>query len=119
MHTVRASTSSGSTAGNIPTRSWLRPSLRYGSTSTTPLARSTAATDAASTSSVKSIVPTTSERAEGSATKGEVYAVASAHAYSRLELSVVRFTAQSRPPWSLIQLIWLDSSASVETAGVL
>ena len=27
-HAVRAATSSGSTAGNIPTRSWLRPSLR-------------------------------------------------------------------------------------------
>ena len=28
MQAVRAATSSGSTAGNIPTRSWLRPSLR-------------------------------------------------------------------------------------------
>ena len=68
---------------------------------------------------MKSIVPTTSERAAGSATKGEAYAVVSAHSYSRLELSVVRFTAHSSPPWSLIQLIWLDSRASVETAGVL
>ena len=42
MHAVNASTSAGSTAGNIETRSWLRPSLRYGSVSTTPCARSTA-----------------------------------------------------------------------------
>src|SRR5204862_6699570 len=28
MHAVSASTSPGSTAGNMPTRSWLRPSLR-------------------------------------------------------------------------------------------
>ena len=81
------------------------------------MARSTAATEAASTSSVKSIVPTTSERAAGSATNGEVYAVASAHSYSRLELSVVRFTAQSSPPDSLIQPIWLASRARVETAS--
>ena len=46
-------------------RSWLRPSLRYGSTSTIPLARSVAATAAASTASSKSIVPTTSERLRG------------------------------------------------------
>ncbi len=37
-HAVSARTSAGSTAGNIATRSWLRPSLRYGSTSTTPCA---------------------------------------------------------------------------------
>ena len=40
MHAVSASTSAGSTAGNMPTRNWLRPSLRYGSTSTIPFARS-------------------------------------------------------------------------------
>src|SRR4029079_17827903 len=34
-HWVSALTSSGSTAGNIATRSGLRPSLRYGSVSTT------------------------------------------------------------------------------------
>ena len=39
-------------------RSWLRPSLRYGSVSTTPLARNALATAAASTSSEKSMVPT-------------------------------------------------------------
>ena len=44
MQAVSARTSSGSIAGNIATRNWLRPSLRYGSTSTTPLARSVAAT---------------------------------------------------------------------------
>ena len=40
MQRVSRLTSSGSTLGNMPTRSWLRPSLRYGSVSTTPLARS-------------------------------------------------------------------------------
>ena len=70
MHAVSACTSPGSTAGNMPTRSWLRPSLRYGSTSTMPLARSVLAIAAASTSSAKSIVPTTSERLAGSATNG-------------------------------------------------
>src|SRR5205807_9845319 len=70
MHVVSASTSAGSMAGNMPTRSWLRPSLRYGSTSTIPLALSVAATAAASTLSSKSIVPTTSERLAASATNG-------------------------------------------------
>ena len=36
---VRVATSSGSIAGNNAIRSWLRPSLRYGSTSTMPFAR--------------------------------------------------------------------------------
>ena len=40
MAWVRVATSSGSMAGNIAMRSWLRPSLRYGSVSTMPLARS-------------------------------------------------------------------------------
>jgi hypothetical protein len=40
-----------------------------------PLARSVAATAAASTSSLKSIVPTTSERLAGSATNGVAYAL--------------------------------------------
>ena len=31
MHAVSASTSAGSTAGNMAIRNWLRPSLRYGS----------------------------------------------------------------------------------------
>ena len=43
MHAVSAFTSAGSVAGNIAIRSWLRPSLRYGSTSTIPLARKVAA----------------------------------------------------------------------------
>ena len=72
MQAVSALTSSGSMAGNIATRSWLRPSLRYGSVSTIPLARSVLATAAASTASSKSIVPTTSERLAGSLTNGVV-----------------------------------------------
>ena len=56
MAWVRVATSSGSIAGNIAMRSWLRPSLRYGSVSTMPLARSAAAIAAASTSSSKSMV---------------------------------------------------------------
>src|SRR5262249_39062043 len=75
---VSASTSSGSTEGNIAMRSWLRPSLRYGSVSTMPLARRTFATSAASTESAKSMVPTTLDRCAGSATNGVVYEVFSA-----------------------------------------
>ena len=71
--------SSGSTLGNMPTRSWLRPSLRYGSVSTTPLARSVAAIAAASTPA-KSMVATTGERYAGSATNGTAYADSSAQA---------------------------------------
>ena len=57
----------------MPIRSWLRPSLRYGSVSTIPLARSILATAAASTASTKSMVPTTCERCAGSATNGVAY----------------------------------------------
>ena len=64
-HWMSALTSSGSTAGNIATRSGLRPSLRYGSVSTMPLARRIFATALASTSSEKSMVPTTCERNSG------------------------------------------------------
>ena len=53
MQRGQGPTSAGSTAGNIATRSWLRPSLRYGSMSTIPLARNTFATAAASTESVE------------------------------------------------------------------
>ena len=67
-HWVSALTSSGSTADNIATQSWLRPSLRYGSVSTMPLARRIFATALASTSSEKSMVPTTCERNSGLAT---------------------------------------------------
>src|SRR5207253_11071321 len=70
MHAVRACTSAGSVTGNMPSRSWLRPSLRYGSTSTMPFSRSVAASADASTRSSKSTVPTTSERLAGSATNG-------------------------------------------------
>ena len=116
---VNASTSSGSTAGYIPIRSWLRPSLRYGSVSTIPFARSTFAIVAASTESSKSTVPTTSERSAGSVTNGSAYGAFSAHRYSRPEESPVRDTAQSRPPWCRIQSSWSASSQSVPTAGVL
>src|SRR4051812_44353428 len=75
---VSASTSAGSIAGNIAPRSWLRPSLRYGSTSTMPFARSVAATALASTLSSKSMVPITRERSTGLVTYGVVYAVFSA-----------------------------------------
>ncbi len=78
IEAVSASTSAGSTDGNIPIRSWLRPSLRYGSVSTTPLARRVAAIAAASMLSSKSIVPTTSERFAGSATNGVAKSEASA-----------------------------------------
>ena len=70
MQAVSASTSAGSIVGNIPIRSWLRPSLRYGSVSTIPFARRVAASAAASIESSKSIVPTTGERFAGSATNG-------------------------------------------------
>jgi hypothetical protein len=56
----------------------LRPSFRYGSTSTIPFARSVAASAAASTSGAKSIVATTSERLAGSATNGVANALRSA-----------------------------------------
>ena len=53
MQAVSASTSAGSTAGNMPTRNWLRPSFRYGSVSTIPFARKVAAmSSAASAASV-------------------------------------------------------------------
>ena len=60
-------------------RSWLRPSLRYGSVSTIPFARSTSATTAASTASTKSIVPTTWLRSAGFSTKGRAKPDCSAH----------------------------------------
>ena len=59
-------------------RNWLRPSLRYGSVSTIPLARSVVATLAASTDPAKSIVPTTWDRWAGSATNGVAYGTFSA-----------------------------------------
>ena len=78
MQLVSASTSLVSIAGYIAIRSWFRPSLRYGSVSTIPLARSTAATWSASIDSSKSMVPITSERWDGSGTYGVVYDVRSA-----------------------------------------
>ena len=60
------STSSGSIAGNSAMRSWLRPSLRYGSTSTMPLARSAPRARRRRPVSSKSIVAVTVLRAAGS-----------------------------------------------------
>src|SRR5690242_14757217 len=119
MQAVSASTSAGSTDGNIAIRSWLRPSLRYGSVSTTPLARSTFATAAASTESLKSIVPTTADRFAGSATKGVAYEDFSAQPYKIDEDSLVRETHQSRPPRLFIHSTWSASRNSVASAGVL
>jgi hypothetical protein len=64
-------------AGNSAMRSWLRPSLRYGSTSTMPLARR-AAHRASPSTPVKSMVAVTWLRAAGSATNGEANSRASA-----------------------------------------
>ena len=72
MHFVSASTSLGSTAGNIPIRSWFLPNLRYGSVSTIPFSRSAAEIFVASIASSKLIVPTTFERIAGSVTNGVV-----------------------------------------------
>src|SRR5690606_40657282 len=119
MLLVSCVTSSGSMAGNMPMRSWLRPSLRYGSVSTMPLARRIFATCAASTESAKSTVPTTCERSDGSATNGVAYSDASAHSYRREDESFVRATAQSRPPLLLSHSIWLANSSRVASAGVL
>ena len=58
-------------------RSWLRPSFRYDSVSTMPLARSAAASAAASTPS-KSIVAVTWLRSAGLATNGVACGLASA-----------------------------------------
>ena len=71
-------TSSGSIAVNVATRSWLRPSFRYGSVSTMPFARRVAATAFASIESSRSIVATTWERAAGSVTNGVAASLASA-----------------------------------------
>src|SRR6266567_1719398 len=119
MQAVNASTSEGSIAGNIATRNWLRPNLRYGSTSTIPFARNTFATVAASTSAVKSIVPTTCERYRGSATNGVGYAVRSVHEYCRDDESSVRLTAKSSPPLPTSQATCSASRNSVATEGVL
>src|SRR5690606_32095076 len=102
---VSCETSSGSMAGNMPTRSWLRPSLRYGSVSTMPLARRILATWAASTASSKSMVPTTCERCAGSVTYGVAKELDSAHEYRREDESRVRLTVQSRPPLAFIHSI--------------
>ena len=78
MHLTSWRTSSGSIETKVAIRSWLRPSLRYGSVSTMSLARRLDATAAASTVSSKSIVTTTGERSAGSATNGVAYGTLSA-----------------------------------------
>ena len=84
-----------------------------------PLARNTFATAAASTSSLKSMVPTTWERSLGSATNGVVYERSCAQVYSRPEESAVRLTAQSSPPFANSQSSCSASNTSVAIAGVL
>jgi hypothetical protein len=65
-------------ATNVAMRSWLRPSFRYGSVSTMPLARRTLAMAAASMESSKSMVAMTLERSAALATNGVAYSEASA-----------------------------------------
>ena len=72
-----------------------------------------------SMSSEKSIVPMTWDRLAGSATNGVAYLASSAQVYSRVEESLVRAVAQSRPPWPLIHSSCLSSRKSVARAGVL
>ena len=72
MQSVSFLTSFGSIAGNIPTRNWFLPSLRYGSVSTMPFARRIFAIYSASIASSKLIVPTTFDRIAGSVTNGVV-----------------------------------------------
>ena len=117
MQRISWRTSSGSIETNVATRSWLRPSLRYGSVSTMPLARRLFATAAASTDSSKSIVTTTGERSAGSATKGVANADASAQSYSACDDSCVRASAHCSPPLPLIQSSCDSSSASVVMRG--
>src|SRR4029077_19117348 len=119
IHAVSACTSPGSTAGNMPIRSWLRPSLRYGSVFTIPFARRVVARAAASTSSAKSMVPTTSERFTGSSTNGLAASEASAHPYRCSDEARLRETPNSSPPPSSSQSIWSASRKSVASAGVL
>ena len=65
------------------------------------------------------MVPTTCERAAGSATKGVATSDASAQAYRREEESAVRPVVKARPPFSFIQRSCSAMSARVATAGVL
>ena len=69
---VKIATSAGSMAGKRPIRSWLRPSLRYGSTSTMPLARRTCRDRRGVDVSSKSMVAVTRLRNAGSVTNGVV-----------------------------------------------
>src|SRR5690625_7479143 len=93
--------------------------MRYGSTSTIPLARRIFATCAASTESAKSIVPTTLERAAGSVTNGVANSEASAHEYRCAADSAVRPVAQPSPPLVFIQSRCSADSSRGATAGVV
>src|SRR5882757_5758597 len=84
-----------------------------------PLARRVFATAVASIAPSRSMVPTTRERASGSATYGVAYSDFSAHVYSRVLESVVRATLHSRPPWLLIQSVCSAIRNSVASDGVL
>src|SRR5699024_8528784 len=119
MQLVKAEISSGSMAANVATRSWFRPSLRYGSVSTMPLARRTAATVAASTDASKSIVTMTCERSSVRLTNGVAYVEDSAQVYNRSEESLVRLVAKSKPPLAFIHFSCSSSMINVARAGVL
>ena len=114
MQAVSASTSAGSTAGYIAMRSWLRPSLRYGSVSTMPLARNAFATAAASTPSSKSIVPTTCERSAGSVTYGVAYVGRLGPAVDRGRASAVRL---ARPGEAALRVEPVDLLGHQEDRG--
>src|ERR1700738_4242408 len=117
MQWVSASTSSGSTLGNMPTRSWLRPSLRYDSVSTMPLARNALQTAAsATTDGSRSMVPTTVLRSSGLTTYGDAYSDADAHWYSVSAEREDRLTHHPSPPFSNIQPTWSANSHSVASA---
>ena len=103
MHAVSAATSDGSTEGNTPMRSWLRPSLRYPDVSTMPFSRSAAMTCLALTASSRSTVTTALEREPGSATNGRAYSLRYAHSYSSAADCAQRAVDQAMPPFSLSQ----------------
>jgi len=85
-----------------------------------PLARSVAATAAASTESSKSIVPTTSERLACVCTNGDANSELPAQLYRCEDDSWVRATQNSwRPPPAFIQSTCSASSHRVASAGVL
>src|SRR5881392_4378981 len=119
MQRVNAATSDGSMVGNIAMRSWLRPSFRYESVSTIPLARNVLASSTASMDGSKSMVPTTCERSSGFSTNGEANDDASAHPYSVSADASERDAAHSSPPFEFIHSSESASRNNVISAGVL